>query len=186
MLKKVITDFLTYEDMCMLRNTSRFLHNFTKDLRLHFHIFPPLRRVLINKIISLFLAYCRIGMHGTSNLKEVVLKDQYYRPICHPYLWCRCVIGKNCTDSHLDIEYDRYDIHVTGAYLVYDTFMYFVSEIYGPKFIWKLELFIQELFNAYAVEELITLRKVSIYVVDIELHSIKIKLNTSGSDVKKK
>lgn len=175
MLKKVICDYLTYEDMCQMRNSCRFLHNFTKDLRLHFHIFPPPRRPIINKILSLFLTYCRIGTNGTSNLKDVVLHDQYYRPICKPCLWCRCVV-KNCPDSHLDIDYDRFDIHITDAYLVFDTFMYFVSEIYGPKFIWKYELFIEALFQAYGKEDLVTFRKVRLVMNLAEkyIHFIKI------------
>ena len=185
MMKKVIINYLTYDDMCNVRNTCRFLHNFTKDLRLHFQIFPPPRRPLINKIISIFLSYCRIGMLGNGNLKDVVLRDQFYQPICQPYLWCRCVIGKNCTDSHLDIDYDRYDIHVTGAYLVYDTFMYFVSEIYGPKFIWKYELFIQALFQAYSHEEMIILRKVTIFSCIEVVFFLLFSTSFVGSNVEK-
>lgn len=41
-MEKIVKDYLTYSDISALRNCCRFLHNFTKELRIGFKIRPPL------------------------------------------------------------------------------------------------------------------------------------------------
>ncbi len=122
--------------------------------------------MMFNKVLSLFLSWARVGVHGVDRLDHLLdkLSDKYHHKICRQYLiHCHCVLHERgqCKDSHLDIDYDRYDINATDGYLTYDDFEYFLSELFGPKFMWKFEVFIKELFYCYCVEKKIFVRRVS-------------------------
>lgn len=149
-------DYLSYPDVVQLRNTCRFLHDFTRELRLCYRLFPPERRITLNKVLHLFTRWARLNPDGSDNLKDRVFHDAMHRTICpyHMKLQCRLANGQ-CPDSHGDIVYDRTDLQQTGAYLIYDDFMFVVSELFGPKLIYQFEVHLQALFQAYSKTQLI-------------------------------
>lgn len=158
-LEKIIVDYLTYSDIENLRNTCQFLHDYTRELRYNYKIFPFYRQKMINKIIYLFVRWSRVGKEGGEHYDGFVYQDIYQQPICSAYLMLRCQLGNTCSQSHRMIYYDRMDLQLSKAYLCYDDLMAFISDIFGPKFIWKHEIFIQELFKAYSQEEDLLIRK---------------------------
>jgi len=56
--------------------------------------------------------------------------------------------------------YERGDIARQGAFLVYTDFIHAVTIIFDPKFLWKYELYIQGLYQAYGADQAVMLRKV--------------------------
>jgi len=65
-----------------------------------------------------------------------------------------------CKASHNPIVYERGDIARQGAFLVYTDFIHAVSIIFDPKFLWKYELYVQGLYQAYGADQAVMLRKV--------------------------
>lgn len=155
-LNKVLIDYLVYEDLVQLRNTCRFLHDFTRELRMNFLVFPRQRRLMLNKVLSLFIRWARLNPDGSDNLKDRVFTDAMHRPICryHMRLQCQLPLGQ-CPDSHDDVVYDRTDLQQTSAYLIYDDFMFMVSDLFGATFIYQFEVYLQALFQAYSKPQLI-------------------------------
>ncbi len=60
---------MTYQDIESLRNTCRYLHHFTRDLRLEYKIFRKERQIVYNKVIYLFLKWARVGKDGTQKIR---------------------------------------------------------------------------------------------------------------------
>lgn len=58
-----------------------------------------------------------------------------------------------CTMSHAAVVYDRAELQLTGAYLLYDDFLFLVSDLFGPKFLYTFEAYLPELFRAYSHSE---------------------------------
>jgi hypothetical protein len=161
MMEKIVLDYLSYPDMETLRNVCVYLHNYTRELRLSYRIFPGHRQKVYNKIISLFLKWSRLGREGLPQLSDYELKDKYNVPICPYHLQLLCPLKDSvCNYSHKQIFLNRKEINLTKAYLLYDEFLFFVADIFHPKFIWKCELFLKELFHAYSYEELVIVRQV--------------------------
>lgn len=69
MFEKIVCDYLTYQDIESLRNTCRYLHHFTRDLRLEYKIFRKERQIVYNKVIYLFLKWARVGKDGTQKIR---------------------------------------------------------------------------------------------------------------------
>lgn len=153
-LSKIIIDYLTYPDIVQMRNSCRFLHNFTRELRFQFKIFPPHRRITMNKFLHNFLHWARIGAEGADNLVDIVLLDKFHHPICPHHLRAKCNIN-NCPKSHSDVFYDRADFDQTKAFVTYEDFLFFVSDLFSPQMMYQHEVHIQQLFLAYSNEQLV-------------------------------
>jgi hypothetical protein len=181
MLEKILLDYLTYSDIEQLRNSCVFLHNFTRELRLTYRIFPLERRPIYNKIISLFLKWARVGKDGMPTLANYEIKDKYNQSICKYHLQLLChLTSNNCNASHHEIFINRKELEMSGAYIVEDELMFFIAEIFQPKMLWKLEVFIKELFQAYSHVEWTLYRKVQqsvLLLVCIEVcHAFVVRL----------
>ena len=78
-----------------------------------------------------------------------------------------------CPNSHLPLCYDRAELAPQAGYIVYADFIHALSVVFGPKFIWKYELYIEKLYEAYGTDQQVVSRHVS-YVVLITMNqSIK-------------
>lgn len=160
-MEKIILEYLTYQDIEILRNTCVYLHNFTRELRLTYRIFPSYRQKQYNKLIYLFFNYSRVGKEGLPQLSNIELKDKYNCKICPYYLQLLCPLNElTCNYSHNIIYIHRKEINETNAYICYNELIYFISQIFHPKFIWQNEIYIKELFHAFSYEENIVIRQV--------------------------
>jgi hypothetical protein len=162
MMDKIVLDYLQYSDIEILRNTCVYLHNYTRELRLSYRIFPLPRQRFYNKIIYLFLKWARIGREGLPQLSKYEIKDKYNQLVCPYYLQLLCPLKEEaCNYSHKQIFLNRKEINLTKAYILYDELIFFIGDIFNPKFIWKYEIYIKELFLAYSHEEPVLIRKAS-------------------------
>jgi hypothetical protein len=78
---KIVISFLSYDDIESLRNCCLYLHNFTKQLRLSWSLFPSPRRALLLRVVDLFVEWAKIGDEGFQH-PEFPLLDSAQRPIC--------------------------------------------------------------------------------------------------------
>ena len=73
--------FLSYEDTQSLRNCCLYLHNFTRELRLTWRVFPAPRDLVINRVVGLFVHWAKLDAEGVQKL-HFPLKDVKLREIC--------------------------------------------------------------------------------------------------------
>ena len=66
-----------------------------------------------------------------------------------------------CPNSHLPLCYDRAELAPQAGYIVYADFIHALSVVFGPKFIWKYELYIEKLYEAYGTDQQVVSRHVS-------------------------
>lgn len=84
-LEHIIVNFLGYKDIQALRNCCLYLHNFTKELRLSWRLFPPARTIAVTRVISLFVQWSKIDTEGF--VRPVFpLKDDKGCNICPRFL----------------------------------------------------------------------------------------------------
>ena len=160
-MEKIILEYLSYPEIELLRNTCIYFHNFTRELRLTYRIFPLYRQKHYNLLISLFFKYARIGREGLPQLANYELKDKFNRLICPFHLQLLCPLKPEaCNYSHETIFIHRKEVNLSGAYITYEELVYFVSHLFHPKFLWKYEVYLQALFDAFSYEELIVIRQV--------------------------
>lgn len=160
-MEKIILEYLSYRDIELLRDTCVYLHNFTRELRLTYRIFPLYRQKQYNKLVYLFFHCSRVGKEGLPQLAGVELKDKYNQKVCPYHLQLLCPLKPEaCNFSHEMVFIHRKEVNYTGAYICYDEFMYFVGQVFHPKFIWKNEVYMKELFHAFSYEEEIVVRQV--------------------------
>ena len=164
MLESIIVKYLTYPDIEALRNCCLYLHNFTKDLRLQWRLFPSPRDKIVTRVISLFIHWSKLDSEGVQR-PIFPLKDAKLNEICPRFLKLECE-DNFCPMSHERIVYDRAELALLGAYIVYTDFMHFVSVIFNPKFLWQYELYITALFEGFSREIVIITRHVSILVIE--------------------
>lgn len=84
-LEHIIVNFLEYSDIQALRNCCLYLHNFTKELRLSWRLFPPERTFAVTRVISLFVQWSKIDAEGFQR-PDFPLKDDNNRNICPRFL----------------------------------------------------------------------------------------------------
>jgi hypothetical protein len=172
----IITTFLCYHDVIILRQCCVYLHNFTRQLRLRWKIFPKERQPYYGYIIYSFLQWAKLPvvelrkreLTGSGSASSVgsqkasdtfILKDRMKRPICRRYLECEC-IGFVCGNSHDPIEFDRKEMKALGLVVEYEQFMALASRLFGPKYLWKYSAHISKLFFAFGKDKDLELRKV--------------------------
>jgi hypothetical protein len=159
-MEKIILEYLSYSELELLRNTCVYLHNFTKELRLTYRIFPKFRQKYYNKLIFLFLKWSRVGKDGLPQLINYEMLDKYGQTICPYFIQHLCPLTEeSCNFSHKTIMINRKELTLTKAYLLYDELIFFISELFNPRFIWKCEVFIEALFHAFSYSENIIVRK---------------------------
>lgn len=74
-----------------------------------------------------------------------------------------------CPDSHQPLCYDRAELAQQAGYIVYADFIHALSVVFGPKFLWKYELYIEKLYEAFGVNQQVVIRHVrtSVHTVNI-------------------
>ena len=63
-MRRIVTEYLSYADIQALRNCCIALHDFTKDLRLTWLVFPGPRRPYFNCAVSLFVHWATYNGDG--------------------------------------------------------------------------------------------------------------------------
>lgn len=152
-LEHIIKLYLTYRDVEQLRNCCTYLHNFTRDMRMQWQLAPPPRDLMINMVLHLFVQWSRVDDEG-AYAPDFQLEDQHGQPVCERHLLLQCG-DPHCRNSHAPILYSREDLASIGAYITHDDFMFFISKVFGPKFVWRNEVYINVLFDAFGVERLV-------------------------------
>lgn len=138
-----------------------YFHNLTRDVRLSWKAFPKNRKQLLNTVNMLFINWARIGEEGIK-INNFPLVDKNNIPICRRFLFNQCTTNKKlCNLLHADLHFDKEELKYMYAYIIYDDYNYFLSYLYGPKFVWKYELYLSELFHGYSVDKDIFFRTVS-------------------------
>jgi hypothetical protein len=69
-----------------------------------------------------------------------------------------------CSRSHKSVAYDRTELARLQAYLVYADFLHAVSVLFGPKFLWQYEAYMERLYDAYGADRKITVRRVRVSI----------------------
>jgi hypothetical protein len=116
-------------------------------------------------VVNLFVHWARVGLDGTGKINDFSLVDELGNKICSRYLNLKCQ-NLRCSFSHGMICYLRSDLQRTHAYLEISDFIYFLSIIFGSKFIWKYEAYIEELFYAYSKDLKVIHLNVSFKIVN--------------------
>jgi hypothetical protein len=80
-----VISFLGYPDIETLRNCCLYLHNFTKDLRLSWRLFGPLRATAVMRVLSLFLDSAKLDNDGVVR-PDYPLHDSEGKELCHRFL----------------------------------------------------------------------------------------------------
>eukprot|EP01039_Chlorochromonas_danica_P002549 gene2549-2790_t len=158
-LEKIVCDYLAYSDIVSLRNACVFLHDFTRELRYSYKFFPPSQRGYINHVLDFFLHSSRHGADGLNNIRNLQLVDALQKPICPFHLKGNCQLGSKCNLSHRSVAYDRTDLQLSQAYLLKEDVDAIVNQLYGPHFFYKYDVYLQELFLAYASDHLVNMKK---------------------------
>lgn len=57
------------------------------------------------------------------------------------------------------MAYDRTDLQLSQAYLLKEDVDAIINQLYGPHFFYKYDLYLQELFLAYASDLLVNIKK---------------------------
>jgi hypothetical protein len=99
-------------------------------------------------------------------------QTRYARCVVH--LWVvvlnprHCCMGATecedafCSHSHKSVAYDRTELARLQAFLVYADFLHAVSVLFGPKFLWQYEAYMERLYDAYGADRKITVRRVRV------------------------
>jgi hypothetical protein len=92
---ELVISFLSYPDIETLRNCCLYLHNFTKDLRLSWRLFGPLRAFAVMRVLSLFLDSAKLDNDGVVR-PHFPLNDSEGKELCHRFLR-QGTLGALCT-----------------------------------------------------------------------------------------
>lgn len=159
-LEKIVCDYLQYADVESLRGSCQYLHNFTKELRLAYKIFPVPRRSVCNRVLHYFLNYSRHGIDAVNNLHNLELIDAMHRPMCPFFMKMACKLSAHqCNLSHNTVCYDRTDLQLSQAYVILEDVETFINGIYGPHFFYKYEAYVRELFLCYSAEAMVNIKQ---------------------------
>eukprot|EP01034_Spumella_vulgaris_P028198 gene28198-35014_t len=175
-LERVILSYLEYRDLTALRDCCNCLHNFTQELRLSWKIFPR-RASHINQVVVLFVRWSRIGAEGVRGLNETTfpLLDCDGRAMCLRHMNRECPASEAlqnlliadggrsspsspaaaaslCVASHGALRYDVEELCALDAYVELEDLLFFASVLFGPKFLWRYDVYIRELFVAFGVD----------------------------------
>ena len=151
-----IIGYCDYDAVCSLRNTCRYLHNFTRRLRTPWKLYP-LRSKLFPYVVNLYAQYARL-CHG-EQARILPLLNENGKPLCLRYLNNDCQ-DAYCTASHGDVYYDTDEVEYQECGLEFKCFCIIVSQVFSTKYLWQNERYIEELFNAYSIERSWMQRKV--------------------------
>ena len=167
-MNKISMEYLTFTDLQTLRNCCMSLHEYTKDLRLTWRIFPPPRRAVINCVVSLFVNWASLDRDadrdGRPLSSKVPLVDERGDKICRRYLNMQC-FDTTCALNHSSLAFSRSDLAAMGAFLEQKDFSYFVGVVFESAFVWKFEKYIDALFAAYSQPRKIALAKVIFFPI---------------------
>lgn len=145
-----ILSYNNYDDIIVLRNSCRYLHKLTFELRNRWKI-SPLRPNKFNTSVYLFVKFGRFVDDSDSKIYIDYCKDCDNKPICKKYLNEACN-DKYCPNSHGLLVYEREELANIDLVMTYKSFLVVVSQIFGPKYLWKVELYIKELFREFAID----------------------------------
>jgi hypothetical protein len=152
-------------------------------MRLAWKLFPG-RSTHINQVVFLFVRWSRIGVEGVQGVDQALfpLLDREGKPMCLRHMnrecpasdsldllqstkgWTSTAAAGMCRASHGELCYDVEELSVLDAYVELVDLMFFVSVLFGPKFIWTYEVYIRELFAAFGEDRLVCSRRVSQWV----------------------
>ena len=143
-----ILDYLEYDDNTQLRNCCHFLHDLTRTRRAHWMLYP-MRHYVRDHILHMFLKYSRMK-GGLSCLDGgFQLKDNQQQLICKRHLELRCE-GRGCMFSHQATVTKPAEIVAQESYLEHMSFLVAANQVFGTKFVWKVEKFLEVLFERYS------------------------------------
>lgn len=154
-----IIDFLDYSTVIQLRNTCRYLHNFTKKRRFRWNLYP-LRGSKFKEVYYLYWKYSHLA-NGEQNYDGVFpIVDSQQKLICSSHLLGECQ-GLHCEGSHEEPNFLLEDVSLSQMRLEYPAFFIIGSRIFGPIYMWQYERYIEELFQGYATLQVNDVRLVS-------------------------
>ena len=177
-----VLSYLSYPDIESLRNCCLYLHNFTKELRLSWRLFPAERTLTLQFLVHMFVSYSKRDSEGVER-PHFPLCDADQKEICPRHLrlggcamlllccsfdvtvplLCCSVECENpfCPLSHKPLTYRRSELSRLGAYITHSDFLHVVSAAFDPRFLWQYEIYIQALFEAYGADRQVVVRHVS-------------------------
>ncbi len=154
-LHKVL-DYSDYAEVESLRNCCRYLHNFTRRRRFNWKI-NPMRHEKFNSAIYLFWKY---GKRRSGEAEHHQFYDVHGSLVCERNLQGLCTGEKTCGMSHQSIHIDDYDEwKKVEIYLDIDGYFTVINSLFGAKFLWQCERYLDELFRAHSIEVVIAQRK---------------------------
>ena len=105
--------------------------------------------------IQNFIDWARVDDETTAKIdpNEAKLVTNLGKPICTRYIRLHCN-NPHCSSPHSNNPtYDRGALHVSGAFIEYNQYMFFCNAIFPVQWMYKYETYVYELFLAYSVEK---------------------------------
>jgi hypothetical protein len=155
------------------------MHDYTRTMRLRWDI-DPLRQRLGDCCFAAFARWSRMEHDATAYLGFKVLpefRDERGKSMCMRYLEQRCTDGAHCARSHGKLRFDAESFMKSHLLVERKSFSLAVAQIWGPKFLWQYELYIEELFNAYSHELWLDYRTVRNLSPEIEFYHTCISIS---------
>ena len=157
-LFQYVLTYCNYKDIENLRNTCRYLHDFTRKLRSTW-ILTGMRSKSYDTMVYAYMKWCKNEIGVSDLLKQTPLVDEKNRNICIAHLELRCR-DKYCVQSHALAMYDTKALSLSTLMLDLECVCSCISFVFSPCFLWQYEVYIQELFLFYAVSVKIIRRTV--------------------------
>ena len=160
----LLCSFSTYIEAKALRGCCKYFHNYTKDLRLRWNIYP-LRKRVGDFMISLFMKWSRsidwnIEKEHKTRKKLNLFYDFHGNKLCLKHLHMKyCDIDNfgNCRqkESHLPMNIDYYDYEKSEFFIELRNILLISCELFGLNFVWQYEDYIEKLFFTLSFERIL-------------------------------
>lgn len=147
-----ILSFCSYEDLQAIRNCSRLFHDHTRSLRDAWRLGKMRTRQL--PVVHFSFLRWSTTRAGELALSRSCFKDEVGKDLCLHLLGSgNCPLGNSCPYSHQPLQSLGYPEHYPPASdlgLEYLQFLQTTYAVFGPKFVWQKELYLEALFDEYA------------------------------------
>lgn len=117
------------------------------------------------KVVRLFVRWARVGDDGAMVIDPSVfqLRDDCGAVMCPRFLDSECPLTRGCELSHGALRLDAEDLCSQGGYFELCDLRFCVAAVFGARFQWRYEVYIDELFQALSDARTLMRREVRRY-----------------------
>ena len=141
-----VMSYLHFQDCVALRDSCWFLHNITRRKRDLWLIYP-MRHHKHHVMVYAFYKWCMLEGGPTQSLGPYT--DRFGESVCMGYQEGTCTSQNACRFKHAPIYVDPFVLETSQACLARKQFCIILVAIFGAKFFWEYEIYLDELMRAY-------------------------------------